>query len=168
MGNGGNGLHFNGVHLLKRVVEDSGGINSLESQVLVVEMTNKQTLGRESVRLNIDIRAGDAAQKAGLSDIGISANQESAGIRVNRGQTTQVLPDLFEVNEGIFQTAADGSHATETGALQLLALEQGLSIFNEADIVTGNGFDQVFSSRDLTEGNSEMIGIVEGVHQILV
>lgn len=168
MGNGGNGLHFDGVHLFKRVVQNTGGIDGLETQVLVVKVTDEQTLGGESIRLNVDVGTGDAAQEAGLSDVGVTADQEGAGVGVDRGQTTQMLTDLLKVDKGVLETLADGSHTTQGSALELLALEQRLGILDQADVVAGDRFDKMLSSRNLTQSDSEMIGIVEGVHQILV
>ena len=62
--NSGDRLHFNGVHLLQRVVQNSGGINGLETEVFVIEMANEQTLSSESVGLNINVCAGNIAQEA--------------------------------------------------------------------------------------------------------
>lgn len=161
-------LHLNGVHLLKRVVENTRGIDGLESQVLVVEVTDKQTLGSEGVGLDIDVGAGDAAQEAGLSDVGVAADDQSSGVGVNRGQTTQMLADLVEVHQRVLEALDEGSHATEGGTLELLALIQRLAILEKADIISGDGLDQVLGRRHLAEGDSEMVGIVEGVEQILV
>jgi hypothetical protein len=79
-----------------------------------------------------------------------------------------MLSDLFQINERVFEAPTDSSHATESGALKLLALEQRLGIFDETNIVAGYGIDQMLCGRNLAEGDSEMVGIVESVHQILV
>jgi hypothetical protein len=42
-------LHLNRVHLLERVVEHTGRVDDLPSEVLVVHVTNEQRLGGESV-----------------------------------------------------------------------------------------------------------------------
>lgn len=122
---------------------DTRGVDDLESQVLVIEMPDEQTLGGESIRLNIDIGTGDAAQEAGLSDVRVTANQQSPSVGINRWQTTQVLADLLQVDERIFQTSADGGHTTQRSALELFALEQRLRIFNQTDVVARDGFDEV-------------------------
>lgn len=166
--NSGDRLHFNCVHLLERVVQNSGGINSLETEVFVIEMTDEQALSGEGVGLNIDVCAGDIAQEAGLSDVGVSTNQESTSVGVDRGQTTQVLADLLQVDEGVLQTTGDGCHATEGSALELFALEQRLRILDKTDVIARNGFNQVLGGRDLTKGDTEVVGIVKSVHQILV
>ena len=168
MGNSGDRLHFNGVHLLERVVQNSRGINGLETKVLVVEVTNEQTLGGESVGLNIDIRAGDVAQETRLSDVGVSTDQESTSVGVDGGETTQVLANLLQVHERVLETAGDGGHTTEGGLLKLLALEQRLRILDQTDVIARNGFNQVLGGRNLTKGNTEVVGIVKSVHQILV
>jgi hypothetical protein len=131
-------------------------------------MTDEQTLCGESIRLDIDIGTGDAAQEAGLSDIGVPADQESSGVGINGRETTQMLPNLLQVDKRILQTSADGGHTTQGGTLELLALKQRLSIFDEADIVARHGFDEMLGGRYLAESDSEVVGVIKGVHQILV
>ena len=79
-----------------------------------------------------------------------------------------MLAYLIEVQERVFQSAADGSHSTKRCTLELLALEEGLCIFEETDIIAGNDFDEVLRGGELSEGNPEMIGVVEGVEEIFV
>ena len=79
-----------------------------------------------------------------------------------------MLADLIEVEEGIFQPSANCRHSPQSCALELLALEQRLCIFEEADIISGDDFDQMLRCRQLAEGYAEMVGIVEGVHEIFV
>lgn len=159
MGEGRNGLHFNGVHLLERVVENTGGIDDLVTEVLVVEMADEQALGGESIGLDRGISAGDGAHERRLADVGEAGNEESAGGRVDIGQSGQMLADLVEVGERVFQTLDEGGHTTEGGSLQLLALVQTLRVLEETDVITRDGLDQVLGGRDLTEGNLEMVGI---------
>jgi hypothetical protein len=165
VGNGGNRLHLNGVHLLQGVVENSGGVDSLESKVLVVEMSNVQGLGGESVRLNVDIGASDALEETGLSDVGVSTDQEGTGVGVNGRKTSQVLTDLLEVLKGTLKTLGDGGHTSQTSTLKLLALEKRLRVLDKTDVVTSDLLDKVLRGRELSQSNAEMVGIVEGVHQ---
>ena len=79
-----------------------------------------------------------------------------------------MLADLLQVDERVLQTAGDGCHATECSALELLALEQRLCILDETDVIARNGFNQVLGGRDLTKGDTEVVGIIKSVHQILV
>ena len=79
-----------------------------------------------------------------------------------------MLAHLFEVHERVFQPPAYGSHAAQGCALELLALEERLCVFEKANIVSRDGFNEVFSGRELSKGYSEMVGIVEGIQQILV
>ena len=74
-----------------------------------------------------------------------------------------MLTNLVEVEERVFETATDGCHATECGSLELFTLKEGLGIFEETNVVAGDGFDQVFGGGELTECDPEVIGIVEGV-----
>lgn len=127
MSNCTDGLMFDGVHLLKWVVENTGGVNGLEAQHLVVEVANEKTLGGEGIWLDIDIGPGNALQERRLADIGVSADDESTGVGVDGWETTEMLSHLLEVDERIFQTLADGGHATQGGALEVFALEQTLA-----------------------------------------
>lgn len=77
-----------------------------------------------------------------------------------------MLPDLLEVDEGILQSLADCGHATEGSSLQLLALEERLTVLQKTNVVARDGLDESFRSRELTKSNSEVIRIVEGVEQI--
>jgi len=79
------------------MIENTGSIDSLESEVLVIKMSDEQTLRGESVRLNVDIGSGNTSQETGLSDIGITTDQEGSGIRIDRRETTQMLADLVEI-----------------------------------------------------------------------
>ena len=167
MGESSNGLHFNGVHLLERVVENTRGIDDLVTEVLVVEMADEQALGGESIRLDRGISAGDGAHERRLADIGEAGNEESTGGRVDIGQTGQMLADLVEVGERVFETLDEGGHTTKGGSLQLLALVKRLRVLEETDVITRDGLDQVLSGRNLTEGNLEMVGICPSSCQLL-
>ena len=79
-----------------------------------------------------------------------------------------MLAHLLEVYERIFQPPAYGSHAAEGCALELLALEERLRVLEETNVVSRDGFYEVFGGRELTKGYSEMVGIVEGIQQVLV
>jgi hypothetical protein len=124
MGNCGDGLHLNRVHFLERMVQDSGSVDGLEAQVLVIKVSDEQTLGRKRIRLNVNICSSDALQKARFANIGIAADQKRPRVRVDRGKTTKMLSNLLKIQQRIFQSLADCGHATERRSLELLALEQ--------------------------------------------
>lgn len=111
MGEGGDGLHLDRVHLLEGVVQHSRRINHLPSEVLVVHVAHKERLGRERVRLHVDVRARDLVDKGRLADVGVAANEERAGGGVDRRQTGHVLADLLEVCKRILLTAHDRGHS---------------------------------------------------------
>ena len=69
MSQGSNGLHLDGVPLFQRMVKDTGRVNNLPTQVLVVGVTHVQGLGGEGVGLNFDIRSGDLVDEAGFTNI---------------------------------------------------------------------------------------------------
>lgn len=129
MGNGSDTLHLDGVHLLERVVENTGGIDGLEAQILVVEVTDEEGLGGESVGLDVDVGPGDGTEETRLAHVRVSADEQGAGIGVDGRKTAEMLADLVEVEQRILEALRDGGHATEGSPLQLLALEQTLGVF---------------------------------------
>jgi hypothetical protein len=48
-----------------------------------------------------------------------------------------MLPDLLEVDQRIFHSLGNGGHTAQSGALELFALEQRLSVLEQANIITG-------------------------------
>ena len=56
-------LHLNVVHLLQGVVEDTRRIDHLPPHVTVVEVLHEERLGRERIRLDVDVRAGDLPRR---------------------------------------------------------------------------------------------------------
>lgn len=97
VGNSVNRLHLNVVHLLSRTIKNTGSINSLESQVLVVEVTNVQRLGGESIGLDLNISSGDRSEEGRLTHIRVTANQQSSGIGINGRKTAQMLSNLLKI-----------------------------------------------------------------------
>ena len=114
MSEGGNTLHLDRVHLLQGMIQHSRGIDNLPSEVLVVHVTDKERLGGESVGLNVDIRSSDLVDKGRLSNVRVSADEESSGSGVDGRKTGHVLSDLLEIGEGILLSSHDGGHSMST------------------------------------------------------
>ena len=79
-----------------------------------------------------------------------------------------MLAHLLEVDERVFEPPAYCSHAAKSCALELLALEERLCVFEKTDIVARDGLNKMFSGRELTKGDSKVVGVVECVQQVLV
>lgn len=79
-----------------------------------------------------------------------------------------MLSHLVKILERIVESLDDGSHTTKGGSLQLLALEERLRVFDETDIVTADGLDEMLRRRKLAKCDAEVVGIVEGVEEVLV
>ena len=79
-----------------------------------------------------------------------------------------MLADLLQVEQRILQATGDGGHAAEGGSLELLGLEERLGVLEQADVVATDRLDEMLGRRELTEGNAKMVGIIEGVEQVLV
>lgn len=110
MRNGSDGLHLDSVHFLERVIEDPGGVDGLEAEVLVVKVSDVEGFRCECVGLDIDVCTGDGFEEGGFADVGVAADDEGPGVWVNAWEATEMLTDLLEVGEGVFEAFADCSH----------------------------------------------------------
>ena len=79
-----------------------------------------------------------------------------------------MLAHLLEVHKRVFQPPANRSHAAKGCALELLALEERLCVFEETDVISRHGFDEMLSSRELSKGDSEMVGVIKRIQQVLM
>ena len=113
MSESGNTLHLDSIHFLQRVIQHSRSIDNLPSKVLVVHMTDKEGFSGESVRLNIDVGSSDFFDKGGLSNVRVTADEESSGGGIDSGKTRHVLSNLLEIGEGILLSSHDGSHSND-------------------------------------------------------
>lgn len=77
-----------------------------------------------------------------------------------------MLADLFQVGERCLLALEDGTHATQSGTLEALASVRGVSVFDHADHIAGNGVDQRTSSVDLTQSKLVMVPVVKSVTEI--
>jgi len=99
-------------------------------------MSDEERLGSECVWLYVDICSRNVLEKAGLSNIGVSADKKCPGVWVDGWQTAQVLSDLLEVKEWVFQALADCGHTTKCRPFEMLALEQRLTILQQSNVVS--------------------------------
>ena len=83
MGKGSDGLHLDGVALFKRMVQNSGGVDHLPTQVLVIGVSDVQRLGRERVRLNLDISASNFVDETRLAHVGEAADEKSPCVGID-------------------------------------------------------------------------------------
>ena len=123
------------------MVQDSGGINDLPTQVLVVRVTHVQRLGRESVGLDLNIGTGDLVDETRFANIGKATDEQSSGIGINGWETTQMLPNLFEIGQALTLPLHDGGHPTQGSAFKLLASIERVSILKKTYIVFGDIVD---------------------------
>lgn len=109
-------------------------------------MSYIETLGSEGIRLDLDIGPGDGLEERRLANIGEARDDKCAGVGVDGRETAQMLPNLLEVHEWVLEALANGRHATKRSPLQLLALEQRLSILQQAHVIARNSLDESFGS----------------------
>lgn len=161
----GDALHLDVVHLLERVVEDAGGVDDLPAHVAVVEVADEEGLGRERVRLHVDVRARDLVEEGGLADVGVPADEERAGGGVDGGETGEMLADLLEELECFVLPLHDRGHATEGGALELLASVERVAELEETDVILGDLVDEMAGSAELTQRELVVVLVVKNVEQ---
>ena len=166
MGQGSDRLHLDGVTVFERVVQDTGGIDHLPAQVLVIHVSNEQRLGGESIGLDIDISTGNLVHERRLPDVGVSADEQSTGVGVDRGETGQMLTDLLQVSERILLATHDGGHSSEGSLLELLATVERVTKLEETNIILSDLVNQVASSVHLTQSQLVMVLVVKDVHQV--
>jgi hypothetical protein len=113
VGQSSDGLHFDSVAFFQRVVQYTGGVDHLPSDVIMVHMSDKEGLGCERVRLDIHICVSDIVHEAGLTNIGTTGDHERSFIGINTRKTGHVLSDFFQVDERGFELLSHGGHTTE-------------------------------------------------------
>jgi hypothetical protein len=129
-------------------------------------MSNKERLGGESIWLYVDIGSSDLVDETTLSDVGVTANQESPGIGIDSGQTVHVLPDLFEILQGLSLPLHDGGHSTKCGSLELFASVERVTELQESHIVFGDLGDEMTGSVERTKSELVVVLVVKHVQQI--
>lgn len=93
---------------------------------------------RKTYRLNIYVGPGDLVDETGLSNVGITADQESPGVGIDSRQPRNVLPDLLQVRQRVLLPPHNSGHSTQSGLLQLLTSVEGVTKLEETDVILGN------------------------------
>ena len=166
MSESSDGLHFDGVPVLQRVVQDAWCVHHLPAQVAVVQVTHKQRLCGEGVRLDLNVGPRDLVHEAGLADVGEPADEDGASVGVDGGEPGQVLPHLLQVLQALVLPLHDGAHPTQRRSLQLLAAVERVAELHEADVVARHAVDEVFGGVDLPQRQLVVVLVVENVHEI--
>lgn len=79
-----------------------------------------------------------------------------------------MLANLIQVEQRIFESTTNSSHSTKRCSLQLLALEEWLGVLEKPNIVARDSLNEMFRRRQLSKSYAKMVGIVEGVQEILM
>lgn len=165
VGEGRDGLHLDRVHLLERVVEHSRRVDDLPAKVLVVHVADEERLGREGVRLDVDVGARHLVDERRLADVRVAADEERARGRVDRRQARHVLAHLLEVGERVLLALHDGRHAAERRLLELLAPVQRVAELDEAAVVLADLDDEVARRVELAERELVVVLVVQDVEE---
>lgn len=166
MSEGGDGLHLDDVHILDIVIQNTRGIDDLPSKVLVIGVSNVQSLGRERVRRRLDISPGNLVHERTLADVGESTDDQGSGVGIDSGQTVQMLSNLLQEFQRILLTLQDGRHSTERGTLELLGSVQTVGELEQSEVILGNLVDEMSSLVELTEGDLPVLLVVENVEEM--
>ena len=93
----------------------------MPSHVSVVEVTDEEGFGGESVRLNVDVRTGDFVDEGRLADVGVSADEQRAGGRVDVGKTGDVLADLKEGDQTLLLLRQPGKVTLSSEGMSIVS-----------------------------------------------
>ena len=164
----GDRLHLDRVALLEGLVEDARRVDDLPAHVLVVHVAHVQRLGRERVRLHLDVGARHLVHEGRLADVRVARDDDRARGGVDGGEAHHVLPDLLEVLERAFLPLHDRAHAAQRRALQRLAPVERVAVLEQLDVVAADAVDELARDVHLAEGELEVVAVVEDVHQVRV
>mmetsp|Transcript_38297 Transcript_38297/g.114685 ORF Transcript_38297/g.114685 Transcript_38297/m.114685 type:complete len:752 (-) Transcript_38297:278-2533(-) len=159
-------LHLDGVALLEGMVQYTGGVHDLPTEVSIVGVTDIEGLGREGVRLHVDLGPRNLVEEGGFADVGESAQQQSPGGRIQGGEAGHVLPHLLQIGQTRLLTLEDRAHPSQGGALEALATVEGIAVLDHPDHIAADGVAQGAGGVDLSEGELVVIAIVQDVGQV--
>ena len=148
------------------MVQDPRSVHHLPAQVAVVQVTHKQGLGGEGVRLDLHVSSRDLVHEAGLAHVGEPADEDGASVGVNGGQPCEVLPHLLQVLQTLILPFHDSAHPTQRGPLQLLAAVERVAELHETDVVARYVVDEVLGRVDLAQRQLVVVLVVQDVHEV--
>mmetsp|Transcript_985 Transcript_985/g.2998 ORF Transcript_985/g.2998 Transcript_985/m.2998 type:complete len:246 (-) Transcript_985:17-754(-) len=148
------------------MVEDSGGVDDLPPDVVVVEVPDEKRLSREGIRLHVHIRVGDNVHEGRLAHIGVACEDQRTSRRVDGRQTPEVLSDLFEVGQGPVQLLHTSAHAAKCGSLQHFALVEAVRKLHHLGVILGNVVYDFLRRVDLAQRQLVVITVIQHVAQI--
>ena len=131
-------------------------------------MPNVERLGRESVRLHFDVGASDFVDKGRFAHVWVASDNDRARCGVDGRQTHHVLAHLLEIFECALLSLHDGAHAAECGALERFATVQRVAVLEQLGVVAADTVDQLAGNVHLTEGQLEVVAVVQHIDQVRV
>ena len=99
MGECGDGLHFDRVSLIQRMIQNTGRINNLPTRIFIIRMTHEQALRRKSIGLHINIGISHIINQTRFTNIRIARQKERPRIRIDARQPAQMLPHLLQITK---------------------------------------------------------------------
>ena len=121
MSQSSNGLHFDRISLSEGSVQDTRGVNTLNSHILKISVAHIKILSGKRHRRNLNIGPSEFIDKTRLSDIGVAEEKNRWQVRVNGWEPTDVFSDLLQIGERRPYSLNRGTHSTESSYLKSLA-----------------------------------------------
>mmetsp|Transcript_65566 Transcript_65566/g.75425 ORF Transcript_65566/g.75425 Transcript_65566/m.75425 type:complete len:258 (+) Transcript_65566:1410-2183(+) len=156
----GDGLHFNRISMLQRMIQDTRGIDHLPSHVVVISMTHIQRFGGESVGLNLYVGIGDDVHETGLTHVGITGDNQCTCVGINRWQSCKMLSDFLQEHQTGVHLFDNRGHSSQSGTLEHLATIERIGVLHETDVLLGDVVDETFGGVQMTQSQFKMITIV--------
>mmetsp|Transcript_38366 Transcript_38366/g.34181 ORF Transcript_38366/g.34181 Transcript_38366/m.34181 type:complete len:223 (+) Transcript_38366:1379-2047(+) len=163
---GSNGLHFNSISLIKRMIKNTWRIDNLPLDSVEVGVTDKQRLSCEGITLDINISIGNMIHKTTLSDIGKTSNDDGSCVWVNGWHSCQMFSDFFQKAEGRTELLDNLNHSTKSGSLQHLASVKTVTMFQHSNVILGDIINQITSGSHMPKSNFVMVFVVNNVNKI--
>ena len=168
MRQGSHCLHFNGVPLIKGVVEDSWRVDDLPALVLVVGVPDEEVLRCECIWLHFDISIRNIVHETRLAHVGEASYDESPRVSVDLRQSTHVLSHLLQVAEGRFKFLEECAGSTEGSALELLCSVQGISVLQQAHVVVRHTVCDCLRLVHVAKSQLVVVPVVKDIHQVAI
>ncbi|GIX61628.1 enoyl-CoA hydratase/carnithine racemase [Babesia caballi] len=165
---GGYGSHFDGVALVQGVVQQTGGVDDLPPEVVMVEVAHVEAFRGEAVGLHVHVGLADLVHEAGLAHVGVAGQQEGPGVWVYGGEPRHVLPDVLQVLEAAAQLLYHLGHAPQSGDLERFAPVCGDGELDEAHVLLCDFVEVAASGIAVPQRQLVVVAIVQDIEKVAV
>ena len=150
------------------MVKDARSVHHLPAEIAVVHVTHEQGLGGEGVRLDLHVSPSYLVHETGFPDVWEAADEEGPGIRIDRGETGEMLTYLLQILQVLSLLFHYGAHPTQGCPLQLFTAIERVGEFDETNVVFRNVVYEVLGYVELSQGKLVVVSVVEDVHEVSI